>query len=51
MNPRLKKTALTVLAAALQAAALALSPPFGMLAQGLVGLFLGWAHLPQPGAE
>jgi len=51
MNSRLKKTLLTVLAAALQGVALAVPAPFSHLAQAAVGLFIGWAHLPQPGAS
>lgn len=50
MNSRLKKTMLTMLAAAAQSAALAVPSPYSLVAQGLVGLLLGWAHLPQPGS-
>jgi hypothetical protein len=51
MNAQLKKTLLTVAAAALQGAALAVPAPFSFVAQGLVGLFVGWAHLPVPGSK
>jgi hypothetical protein len=52
MSDRLKRTVITVAAAAIGAAALAAGAPHDIVVAGtsaLTGLLLGWAHLKTPG--